>query len=233
MKLPGLKRDTQSALDRARADLAALATAIAELQQRRDVALAGDDGVDAAVAIDRQAHEQGLRLRAIEHKIARLEAQLADEQAEQARRDFVTAVAAIEPRLARRTEAAVKLEKALIAVGAAAEQFAFATEAVLRGWPETVPFPSTAYAGHALSLERLGAVMQQLFTPPRGHADRRPAQPAEFISRTLDLSERVRLAGFAATEHDLAAEWLADLRHAHDEPEPEPVEEQPAVESAA
>jgi hypothetical protein len=214
MKLLG--KSTAETLGRSRANLTDLAAQIAELQQRRDAALADDDGIDQIAAIDRQADEQGRRLRALQDKISLLEGRLASEQEEQRGRDFVAAVAAIEGPLARRTKAAEELERALQRVGACAKEFAAATSAVLEAWPDGVDFPARAYPGHCLSLERLGAVMQQLFTPPRGHADRRPAQPAEFVARTIDVAERVKLTGFAATERQLAEEWLADLRTAHD-----------------
>jgi hypothetical protein len=222
-----LRRNTAAALDKARVDLAALATAIAELQQRRDAALADDDGIDQVAAIDRQADEQGRKLRALQDKISLLESRLADEQEEQRGRDFVAAVAAIEKLLAVRTQAAVGLEKALADVGVAAKR---CTSAVLEAWPEDVSFPSRAYPGHLLSLGRLGALVESLFVGfeivnPR---TKLRVQPAEFVARVTGLAERVRLTAFAATERELANEWLADLKTARDPP---PVEPEPEVEN--
>jgi hypothetical protein len=230
MKLPQMiRRDTQSALDKARADLAALATAIAELQQRRDAAL-GDDGIDQIAAIDREADEQGRKLRVLQDKISLLEGRLAGEQEEQAQRDFVAAVTAIEPRLAKRTEAAAELERALTAVGTAAKHFGLATENVLKAWPGGVDFPSRAYPGHLLSLGRMGQLIESVFVGfeifhPR---TKLRVSASEFAARAIDVAERVRLAGFAATERDLAAEWLADLK-ALDRPLAEDQEETAAA----
>jgi hypothetical protein len=223
-----LKRDTAGALDRARADLAALATAIAELQQRRDAELAGDGGIDAVAAIDRHADEQGRRLRALQDKIALLESRLASEREEQAGRDYVAAVAAIEKPLARRALAAEELERALIAVGTAAKRFALTNERVLRAWPEGVEFPARAYPGHCLSLGRMGQLIESIFVGFEVHNPRTKLRvtAGEFATRAIDAAERVKLTGFAATERRLAEEWFADLKTAHDPPAIEPESEE-------
>lgn len=233
MKLPSLRRDTQAALDKARQDLAAMATAIAELARRRETALAeADDDVGTVTALDREGHELGLRLRALQDRIAFLEHKIVDEQAEQAKKDFQVAVAAIAGPVARRSEAAVALEKALADVGTAAKRFASCTASVLEQWPDGVEFPSRAYPGHCLSLGRMGQLIESIFvgfevSNPR---TRRRVQATEFAARAIDAAEKVRLTAFAATERQLADEWLTDLKTAHDDPSPVESED---VENAA
>ena len=123
-----LKRSTAEKLGQALAKLAEMAASIAELQRRRDAEL---DDIDAAMQLDRQADEQGRELRLLQGHIALLEHKLVDEQRDTERAKYVAAVAAIAGPVARRTEAAVALEKALADVGTAAKRFASCTAAVL------------------------------------------------------------------------------------------------------
>jgi hypothetical protein len=226
MRLPTLKRDTSAALDRARADLTALATAIAELQQRRDAALAGDDDVAELVVLDREADEQGLRLRALQGRIGHLESRLASEHAAQRATDYKAAVAKIEIALPRRAKAAEGVERALANLANATKEFMLSTESILKAWPPGVEWPPV-YPAHALSLERLGALIAQIFTPARGHADRRPATPGEYLSRACDAD---RPRGFAQRERELQDEFVSDLKTVHDSP---PVEDETNSEQAA
>ena len=207
-----LRRNTTAVLQSARAGLAELATAIAELARRREVALADADDIEAVHVIDREAHDQGLRLRALQDKIALLEHKLADEGREEDRKRYDAAVARIATVLPRRQKAAEQFEAALVNLAACAKEFCVSTTAIMEAWPPDTSWPERVYPGHCLSLERLGAFVMQVFQPPRGHTDKRPPTPAEFIIRACDAD---RHRGFAATEKQLQAEFISDLRTAH------------------
>ena len=223
-----LKRNTQAALDRARADLAALATAIAELGHRREVALVEADDIEVVHSLDREAHDQGLKLRALHDRIAFLEHKLVDEQAEQAKRDYSAAVAKIEAALPQRQKAAEQVERALAGLASSVKEFCVATEATMQAWPADTPWPVRVFPRHCLSPERLGRLVQETFEPARGHADKRPRQPSEYLTRAANADQH---RGFAATEKQLHDEFIADLRTAHDPPAV--IEDQTAVENAA
>jgi hypothetical protein len=92
------------------------------------------------------------------------------------------------------------------------KEFMASTAAVLEAWPEGVKFPPTAYAGHALSLERIGALMRDTFVPDRPHADKRPPRPVDYLQCAADAGQN---RGFSATERQLGEEWLADLKAAN------------------
>jgi hypothetical protein len=193
-----------------------LAAQIAELQQRRDATLAGDSDIEAVAAIDRQADEQGRRLRALQDKISLLESRLASEQAAQSEDEYRRAVDKIASTLPRRAKAAEGVEQALANLAGAVKEFMVATEGILKVWPsDSVEWPVRVFPYHALSLERIGKLIQETFEPARGHVDRRPPTPGEFLTRACDAD---RPRGFAQREKELHEEFLADLKTAHDPP---------------
>jgi hypothetical protein len=222
MKLPAIiKRDTAAALAKANEDLLAIDAEIVSLQAEYAAKLASAEPAELErldQRMDDRCRAAGVR----RDRIVDLEQLVAQEQAEQREDQFRQAVAAIEGPLARRTEAAVELERALTAVGVAAKQFALTTENVLKAWPGGVDFPPTAYPGHLLSLGRMGQLIESVFVGFEIFHPRTKVRvsASEFAARAIDVAERVRLAAFAATEKQIAEEWLADLRTAHDPPQP-------------
>jgi hypothetical protein len=219
MKLPAIiKRDTATAHE----DLRANETAIAVLQQERLSGLL-DLEVAEIERLDQRIIDLHRQRAVFTQRIAGLEQRLSAERAEQAAKDYQQAIVAIEPGLARRTEAAIALEKS--PTPANARRFVELNSAVTAAWPSTVPWPNRVFSPAYLSVERLAQRVRDALEPPRGHADRRPRMPAEYLTRFL----RFNLAGFGAEEAEQARSLLEDLRHAHDAPAPvEPETEEAA-----
>jgi hypothetical protein len=207
MKVP-FKRDTAAALAKANEDLSAVETEIVRLQSERLAKLLDADAIEIE-AIDRRIGDLHRQRTVFADRMIGLEHRLAEEQRERAEEQYRQAVAAIEPRLARRTAAAVVLEKDF--TPANARRFVAANNAVLDRWPD-VEWPSRVFHPAYLSVERLARRVQEALEPARGHADRRPRTPGEYLARFL----KADLAGFGAEEAEQARALLEDLRHAHD-----------------
>jgi hypothetical protein len=220
MKLPILKRDTASALAKTNEELAATEAQIAALQQERLEKIL-DAELGEIERLDQQIIDRHRQRAVLTQRVAGLEQRLEAERIEQSRKDYAAAVTAIEPSLARRTEAAIALEKS--PAPANARRFVELNSAVTAAWPSMVPWPNRVFSPAYLSVERLAQRVRDALEPPRGHADRRPRTPAEYLTRFL----RFDLAGFGAEEAEQAHSLLNDLRHAHD---PLPAED---VENAA
>jgi hypothetical protein len=213
MKL--LRRDTSAALDQAHADLAALATAIAELQQRREAALAGDSDIEAVAAIDRQADEQGRRLRALQDKIALLEDRAAGEASEQREADYKAWAARVEATIPACRAADEKYERAKAAHAAAIKEVVQSRENALRVYREGDCQPETVFVGYYLSSEPLGSDIQRTWQIERGYTDRnRPPSPSEYLTRGCEVGPR----GYLTAMCERLDEFIHGLRHAHDAP---------------
>jgi hypothetical protein len=226
MKLPGLKRDTQAMLDRAQQDFVVAETQIVSLHQQR-MSLLLDAEPGQIEAIDQRLADLHRQRTVFADRISGLEQRLAQEQAAQREDEYRQAVDKIAAALPRRAKAAEEIERALAALAGATKEFMIATEAVLASWPPGVAWPARVYPAYALSVERLGAFVQGIFQPPRGHADKRPPTPSEFLTRACDAD---RHRGFARREKELHEEFLADLKTAHDPP---PVETEAIEDEAA
>jgi hypothetical protein len=211
MKLPAIiKRDTAAALVKTSEDLTAVEAQVAALQTERQSELLDAEASEIA-ELDERILERRRTAAVLENRLMLLEQRQAEEREEQAKRRYEQAVAAIEPRLARRTEAAIALEKE--PTPANARNFVAANSAVMPAWPAGVPWPDRVYWPAYLSVERLARRVHAL-EPGRGHADKRPRQPGEYLTRFLEFT----LAGFGAEEAEQARALLDGLRHAHDAP---------------
>ncbi len=212
-----LKRSTAAALSKAREDLAGVETEIARLQSERLSKLL-DAEPGEIERIDQRIADQHRAANVFRDRIAGLEQRLSAEQAEHDKQRYQQAVAKIEAALPRREKAAEQVERAFAGLASAVKEFMLATEGVLKAWPEGVEWPSRVFPAHALSLERVGRLVQEVFTPSRGFADKRPPSPSEYLARACNAD---RHSGFAQREKELNAEFLADLKTAHD---PAPIE---------
>jgi hypothetical protein len=213
MKL--LRRDTSAALDQARADLAALATAIAELQQRREAALTADADIDTVAALDDEAHKQGNRLRALQDKIALLEDRLASEQAAQSEQDYKAWVARVEAMLPACRAADEKYERAKVAHAAAIKEVVQSRENALRVYRQGDLQPETVFVGYYLSSEPLGSDIQRTWQIERGYTDRnRPPSPSEYLTRGCDVGPR----GYLTAMRERLDEFILAVKTAHDPP---------------
>jgi hypothetical protein len=227
--LPTFSRgDSAGALEKERDRLADDEAAIAEAQREHEAKLPDADDSELVALEDKiVALEKSVARR--RSKIALLSDRAASEERDRAAERYKAAVAAIEPLLVRRAKAAEGVERWLAGLAGATKEFLVATEGVLAAWPSDVPFPPRAYPGHALSLERLGSLIQQIFSPSRGRTDKRPPTPAEYLKCAADADRHHRT--FATIERELGEQWLADLKTAHDPPPP--VEDTAADEVAA
>lgn len=222
-----LGRTTASRLESAREALATAESKIAELLRQRSAVLADVDDLVTVHSIDLQLEGQRRNVSILTERIAVLESAEQRERAKVAEEQYRRAVAAMEKPLERRGRAAQGIETAFANLAGSVKEFMIATESVLKVWPADVEFPSRAYPGACLSLERLGALVRDVFVPSRGHADRRPPQPSEFVTRAADAD---RHRAFASIERQLGEEWLSDLRTAHN---PVPAADTPGDESEA
>lgn len=225
MKLP-IKRDSAAELTAVEQRLAADEAAIADAQREHELKLPDADDSELVAIEDKIT---ALEKAAARHrsKIAVLQARLTNEQAAQHEADYQQAVEKISAVLPRRTKAAGDIERALANLAGAVKEFMLATENVLKAWPEMVEWPNRVFAGHALSLERLGALVQEIFEPARSFADKRAPTPGDYLRRAANADHH---RAWAAEERRHAEEFISDLKTAHDPP---PVETQITEEEAA
>jgi hypothetical protein len=213
MKLLG--KSTAETLARSRANLTDLAAQIAELQHRRDAALAGDGDIEAVAAIDRQADEQGRRLRALQDKISLLEGRLASEALEQREADYKAWAARVEATLPACRAADEKYERAKLAIGEAIKEVVQSRENALRVYRQGDCQPETVFVGYYLSSEPLASDIQRTWQIERGYADRyRPPSPSEYLTRGCDVGPR----GYLTAMRERLDEFIVAVKTAHDPP---------------
>jgi hypothetical protein len=207
MKLPDvLRRDTSAALQKAREDLTRLATEIAELQRQRDAALADADDIDTVVSIDRQADEQGRRLRLLQDKISLLETKAAAEEEDRVEERYREAVRAVERALPARRKALLEFEEALRALTLATRKVCSVN--VFADWPRDVlEIPPDAY----LSSRNIADALCR-FVGGLELIDRRTRREHNFLDAVLEG----RIICVADLEEERHAALLHALHHAHD-----------------
>jgi len=209
MKLP-FKRDTSTALQRARDQLAARERAAAELEQRRQNAVLEADGYEPIAALDRELAAVNAELRFLRERVSGLEAVQLEEQRQVRQRKYEAAVDRVAAMLPRRAKAAADLEAAAKAVGDALQKLHTTEQTILREWPANLPRPwlSSMDFGRA---ERVLANGFGVFAA----VNRRWGW--SFSEKVQRLG--AELAGFAAGEAQHHDELIADLRA---QPAPEP-----------
>jgi hypothetical protein len=225
MKLPTL-RNTASALEKAKADLAACDTRLAELARQREAALAADD-TDPVLAIDHQAEQERRRLGLLQDRAALLADRLASEQASQREADYKAAIVKLEGPLGARSQKAAKIERIAAELAAAVREFEESDSAVAQAWPSGVAWSERVYLPGYLGTSWVGSRFGDVLGADLvDHRTRRAPTASEWFSRLSRL--HVSGIGEAAAEQGRAV--LEDLRHAHD---PQPVQVQTTEDEAA
>ena len=214
MKLP-FKRDTATALQRARDQLAAAETKAAALTAERETLVLSEVGYEEIRRVDVAIAEQHAAVRAYGDRITALEAAQLEEQRAVRQKDYEAAVDRVAAVLPRRAKAAADFEAAAKAVGDALQKLHATEQAILREWPANLPRPwlSSMDVGRA---ERVLANGFGVFAA----VNRRWGW--SFSEKVQRLGAAI--AGFAADEARRADEFIADLRS---QPAPEPAAPEP------
>jgi hypothetical protein len=188
LKLPAIiKRDTAGALAKANEDLAATEAQIPALQSERLKKLL-DAEPGEIERIDQHIADQHRAATVFRDRIAGLEQRLAEERAAQREADYKAWAVRVEAMPACRA-ADEKYERAKIAYAAATKEVILSRENVLRVYLEGELQPETVFVDYYLSLEPLGRDIQETWEIARGHADRRPPQPSEYLTRGCNADQ--------------------------------------------
>jgi hypothetical protein len=111
MKIP-FKRDTASAIAKAREALAAAENKAVSLTAEREALLLAEDGFDRLWSVDKQIAEARAQAQTRRDQIAALEAVQVEEQRQALQKDYEAAVDHVAAMLPRRAKAAADLEAA-------------------------------------------------------------------------------------------------------------------------
>lgn len=200
---------SREVLDAANADLARATDAVADLTNKRDVALLAGD-MEATAAIERDLDAASNHARRCRDRIGLLERQAELTERRNQAKEIIALVGRLEQKLARRDQIAAELEKALAQVIRAFHHLADLGLEVTAAWPlvqtgdaiEAIVTPAALQRAVAAELYRLsgtpfvGGSVADPRTPPSFPG----AEPINRITRQKDapLSERMRAAsGYA------------------------------------
>lgn len=220
MKLP-FKRDTATAIAKAREALTAAEGKAASLTAEREALLLAEDGFDRLWSVDKQIAEAAAQAQTRRDQIAALEAVQVEEARQARQRDRAAAIGRVEAALPARLKAMERLEKAVKDVAVAVEALVEIQGTMLRGWPSNLEPPWSIYVG----LDHAERAVLESFS----------SWAPEMRRWGLSIQERAQrirtgISGLAAGEGERHTELLEHLRA---QPAPEPVMPEPDDEAVA
>jgi hypothetical protein len=139
--LPSLKRDPAIALRKARGDLVAAETTLANLALKRQAALVETDELDAVAAVDAAMQAEHRTIGILRDRTEALARQVRQLEHEQRERERDAAIVELEKGFAKRHKLALEVEAAVKVLGDAWAALLDSRETALAAWPEIFPRP--------------------------------------------------------------------------------------------
>jgi hypothetical protein len=223
MKL--LRRDTQAALDKESALLAADEAALAEANREHEAKLPDAEDSELVALEDRATALEKLIARR-RSKIALLTDRLAGEATAQREQDYKAWAARVEATIPVCRTADEKYERAKVAIGEAIKEVVQSRENALAVYRQGDCQPQTVFVGYYLSSEPLASDIQRTWQIDRGYSDRyRPPSPSEYLTRGCDVGPR----GYLTAMRERLDEFVLAVKTAHDPPPVETENEEAAA----
>jgi DNA repair exonuclease SbcCD ATPase subunit len=218
MKLP-FQSNPAAARDRARAELATAKAQLAELQDQRAAALAGDAVIPEIRKIDRAAEEQRATISLLEDRIRRLNVAARQAAHAQLERERDDALARMQPALRNIEKLAAGVEEALAALAANFVELEAANRALSDEFPRAVPKPQF-WTGMFSVTDVRSRIQQAMRHAQHGSIGRlvefanleRDVSITESIKRQIEASlKELRTVPIVLSVSDEAADVAADV----------------------